>query len=148
MQKLTYTGWRGRKITRDINTVIDITKFKDTMGYALLFIAANPSLSVSEIRECLRMEQEELEEASVKDTAHERGRNWIARRRKLFLPVSVLNGPPRENGANADGKDLEACRIMRDYPTASIRNLVDVLKDNGIRRGREWVRTHRGLTVD
>jgi hypothetical protein len=128
-QQLSWTDWRGKEVTRTINLVIDVRDFVGTPGYALLVVAANTHLSVGEIIRyfwCVKVE---------------RGRNWISRRRWLFQVPDALNACG--NRPNADGKDARAVEIMRMFPTLSVRDLTAVLKENGISRGREWVRMHR-----
>jgi hypothetical protein len=130
MGKLTWTDWRGRECVRQTNDVIEIKKFKGTAGEALLWMAANTHLSVSDLWRL-------LECAGI-----ERGEMWIRRRRWLFQPEGTVNS--NSNG-NADGKDERALDIMREHPTDSLRFVVRVLKEAGIRRSKDWVRRHRCL---
>jgi hypothetical protein len=123
-----WKDWRGNKITRNVNQVLDVRDFAGTPGYALLLIAANTNLSVSDIDRFLTTE------------GVERSRNWIQRRRWLFQQPGTANPT---SPANADGKEERAAKIMRLNPRLSIRDLVKLLKENGVVRSREWVRMHR-----
>jgi hypothetical protein len=127
---MSWTDWRGREQIREVNQIIDIRNFKDTMGYAWLLMAANPHLSATEIQRWLELIGPQ----------HQRGESWVKKRRKLFVPVGkVFPHSP----TNRDGKDERAFAIMRQLPTASLRYLVRVLKEYGITRGKDWVRANR-----
>lgn len=128
MSKLTWTDWRGRECERHVNDVIEVEKFKGTVGYALLLMAANTHLSVADLYRLL--DANEIE----------RGEMWIRRRRWLFQPEGTVN---RNTTANQDGKDERAYAIMRDHPTDSLRFVVRILKQHGIKRSKDWVRKHR-----
>ncbi|SPE27149.1 hypothetical protein SBA5_580028 [Candidatus Sulfotelmatomonas gaucii] len=125
---MTRTHWSGKEIRCDIHQIIDIRDFKGTAGYALLVCAANGHLSIFNIREFLKLQ------------GVERGESWIRRRRWLFQPPGTVNS---NSNANQDGKDEQARAIMREYHKASLRYVVRVLKEHGIHRGKDWVRTHR-----
>lgn len=118
----------GREQTRTVNLTIDIRDFKDRAGFAYLVMAANPHLSVRDTQEVL---------AAVGEK-HERPIGWISRRRWLFHGTGKT-GPKR----NADGKDEKARKIMKANPRLSSRQMVYLLRGNGIRRSREWVRRNR-----
>ena len=118
----------GREQVRTVNLTIDIRDFKDKAGFAWLVMAANPHLSVRDIQEVL---------ANVGEQ-HERPRGWISRRRWIFHG-SQKPGTRR----NADGLDEKARKIMAENPHLSNRQIVHVLRENGIRRSREWVRKNR-----
>jgi hypothetical protein len=118
----------GREQTRTINLIIDIRDFRDKPGFAWLLIAANPALSVRDTQEVL---------ASVAD-AHYRPVGWISRHRWMLHETGKPGGK-----RNADGLDAKALKIMAENPRLSANQLVRLLKDNGISRGREWVRKHR-----
>jgi hypothetical protein len=128
MAKLTWTDWQGRERVREINEDISIQKFKGTAGFALLVMAANTHLSISEL-------------VTLLDTfGVKRGEMWVRRRRWLFQPSGTLN---RNTTADLDGKDQRAREIMREHPTDSLRFVVRVLKEHGILRSKDWVRRHR-----
>ena len=127
-ETLRFIDGHGREVTRPLNYVIDIRTFRETAGFALLFVAANTHLSVLEIWLALRRQ------------GIGRGRNWIQRRRWLFQPPGTV-----DRRANRDGKDGKALAIMAEYPTASLRYIVARLKEHGIRRGKDWVRKRRCL---
>jgi len=132
MSKLTWRDWRGRECACEVNDVIRVSDFKgiNPAGYALLLMAANTHLKISELYLLLDVE------------GIERGEMWIRRRRWLFAkPGTTFN---RNTTANADGKDERALEIMREHPTDSLRFVVRVLKEAGIRRSKDWVRRRRG----
>jgi len=128
MSKLTWTDWRGRECERHVNDTLEIREFKGTPGYALLVMAANTHLSVSDLYRLLDSD------------GVERGEMWIRRRRWLFQQPGTVNS---NSNANRDGKDEKAYAIMREHPTDSLRFVVRVLKEHGITRSKDWVRTHR-----
>ena len=127
--KITWTDWRGKEQVREVNYIIDIRDLKETPGAALLIMAANRHLTVRQL-------QDWMDRWGI-----ERPESWISKRRGLFRDPN----DPRRPGPkpNADGKDARAVAIMRENTRLSLRNLVRLLKENGIRREREWVRRHR-----
>lgn len=127
--KMTWTDWRGREQTREVNWVIDARTLKETPGYALLLIAANPHLSLRDLDRLL------------KTLGVERSRNWLQKRRWLFQQPEAVNAPGVKS--NADGRDDAALALMRDNPTQSLRDLSRLLARHGIRRGKDWVRKNR-----
>lgn len=118
----------GREQTRTVNLMIDIRDFQDKAGFPYLLLAANPGLSIRDTQEVLAAISERLE----------RPVGWISRRRWLFHGTGKAGARP-----NADGKDAMARKIMKENPRMSSRQLVCLLRDNGINRGREWVRKNR-----
>jgi hypothetical protein len=125
-ETMSWWGWRGNKITKDVNQVIDVRDFIGTPGFALLVLAANANtLSAPEI------------ERYLQSKGVGRSLTYLKKRRWMFQP------PGTNNSANRDGKDVRAFKIMSDYPELSIRDLVVLLKERGIKREREWVRIHR-----
>jgi len=118
----------GREQARTVNLTIDIRDFKDKAGFAYLLMAANPHLSVRDTQAVLAAVGEQ----------HERPVGWISRRRWLFHGKGTV-GAKR----NADGKDEKARRIMEENPRLSSRQMAYLLRENGIRRSREWVRRNR-----
>jgi len=126
---MSWVDGRGHEVTRAVNQVIDVRDFVGTPGYALLIVAANTNLSGGEIDRYLKYI------AGV-----ERSRNWIQKRRWLFQPPGTSNPT---SPVDVDGKDARAREIMRMFPKLSVRDLAEVLKENGVIRSREWVRIHR-----
>jgi hypothetical protein len=135
---ISWTNYRGKEITREINLVRDIRDFRGTPGYSMLVVAFNTQLSVSDIKLFLDIEARDF--PLVK-----RSRSWIQRRRWLFQPPGTANykNPP----SDPDGKHAKACAIMAANPTLSIRGLSRLLKEHGIKRSPEWCRHHRGNAV-
>jgi hypothetical protein len=131
---MTWTDGRGYKVERDVALSIDVERFRGTPGYALLVVAANTNLSVGDIERYLR------EIVGGLDT---RGSKWIQRRRWLFQQPGTDNGLKNGRAPDGDGQAARAVKIMRAHPTLSVRSLVLLLRENGIKREREWVRKHR-----
>jgi len=125
---MSWEDGRGHEVTRAVNQVIDVRDFVGTPGYALLIVAANANLSGGEI------------DRYLKRIAIGRSRNWIQKRRWLFQPPGTSNPT---SPVDVDGKDARAREIMRMFPKLSVRDLAEVLKENGVIRSREWVRIHR-----
>jgi hypothetical protein len=126
---MLWDDWRGEKIERDVNQVIDVRDFIGTPGCALLLIAANTNLTVSELDRYLNHIMRV-----------ERSRNWIQKRRWVFQQPGTANAT---SPADVDGKGERARDVMRANSRLSLRDLVLLLKENGVIRSREWVRTHR-----
>lgn len=126
---LTWKNWRGKEESRVINYTLDIRENVQAPGWALLAVAANTHLSVSEMLRLL------LDLGGV-----ERSRSWLQRRRWLFQLPGTVNDPHQ---TNKDGNNDRAILLMADNSTLSVRQLVWVLAKHGIKRGREWVRCHR-----
>ena len=126
---MSFTNGRGEQVERDVNQIIDIRDFVGTPGYALLVAAANTNLSAADIDRFLSL------------GGVERSPSWIRRRRWLFLQPDTDITKGRR--ANEDGTYERAVKIMRENPTMSIRALTWLLKERGIKRGREWVRQHK-----
>ena len=55
------------------------------------------------------------------------------------LVASAYDKKPGERNGNRDGKDDAARAVLRANPDKSIRQLVDMLADLDIKRGRTWV---------
>jgi hypothetical protein len=118
----------GREQVRTLNLTIDIRDFKDKAGFAWLFMAANPHLSVRDTQAALAAVGEQ----------HERPVGWISRRRWLF------HGKGKRGAKqNADGLDEKAREIMAENPRLSCRQMANQLRENGINRSPEWVRLNR-----
>lgn len=128
---IQWTDYRDVKHTREINQVIDVRDFLGTPGYSLLLVAANTDLSISDIELFLRFRAHEY--PSVK-----RSPSWIQRRRWLFRQPGQTT-----QLSDRDGNQARAFKIMSEHPNLSIRDLQELLKENGIKRSREWVRINR-----
>ena len=128
---MTWTDGNNRKVSRDVNEVINVQDFVGEPGYAWLVMAANPHLSAPDIERVIML---------ADAPACERSANWIRRRRWLFHP-STTDQPGKR--PDADGEGGRATLLMLNNPKMSLRNLVVLLKERGISRGREWVRRHR-----
>jgi hypothetical protein len=59
------------------------------------------------------------------------------------LGVTTLAPRRRGNVANKDGKDEVAIALIKANPKLSVRKAVELLKENGIKRGKDWVQTKR-----
>jgi hypothetical protein len=127
---LEWTNGRGKQVSREVNMTINVDDFKNTPGLALLVLAANPHLSIYELRLLLEVHW-----------GVDRGKTWIQKRRWLFQKPDTENCPGIK--PNADGKAERAIAIMRENRMLSLSLLVRLLASSGIRRGREWVRQHR-----
>lgn len=126
---ISWTGGRGKTVTREVNYVLDIRDFRGMPGFALLALAANTHLSYDVLQNWM---------------AHEgvgRSRNYFARRRWLFSDPDAVNVTGASS--NADGKDARALAVMRDNSSLSLRQLSDLLKRFGIHRGKDWIRRNR-----
>lgn len=129
-ETLSRSNWRGKIETKPVKQTLDIRDFKGRAGYALLLIAANPHLSVTDILECLRL------------VGVGRSRTWVSKRRWLFHDEAGQGAK-----ADVDGNDARALKIMAANPTLSLRDVSRLLSEAGIDRSREWVRRHRGFSV-
>ena len=129
MDTLTWNDWRGKEQRRLVNDTIRLAESAGTPGHASLLMAANTHLSVSELRKLI---------ASI---GVQRSDKWIRSRRWLYQQPGTVN--PGGHRPNCDGKDAQAVAIMRAHTTLSLRNMVRLLAQHGIRRGRTWVMMHR-----
>jgi hypothetical protein len=129
---MSWTDWRGNKITEQVNTVADARNVVGLAGYPWIIMAANPQLSNVLI-------ERYLEQCGIDGV--ERSRSWIQRRRWMFrrVPQGNAKGPR----ADIDGNEARALRIMREHPKLSAPQLSYLLEEHGIKRGATWVRTHR-----
>lgn len=59
------------------------------------------------------------------------------------LGVATLAPRRRGNVANKDGKDEVAITVIKANPKMSVRKTVELLKESGIKRGKDWVQTKR-----
>lgn len=134
---LTWTDWRGKEQVRTVNHVLDIRDFRGTAIYPWLLIAANTHLSVGNLWEFLCLVAEEFPRV-------ERSRSWIHRKRWMAQPPDAVNPI---NRPNSDGKDARALKIMAGNPNLSLRGVVRLLSEHGIRRGKDWVCKNRGVSI-
>lgn len=54
-----------------------------------------------------------------------------------------LNSKPVGPQPNADGKEAAAIELLKANPKLSLRLIAEMLKENGIKRGKDWVQTKR-----
>jgi hypothetical protein len=128
-ENLQFQDGAGRKVNRLVNQTIDIREFTHCAVYPWLVMTANPHLSAPDISEFL----------SLQDAGVFRPARWIYKRRWMC-------GETRHTGgarANADGRDPLAFKLLADNRNLSLRDMVRLLKENSISRGREWVRLNR-----
>lgn len=59
------------------------------------------------------------------------------------LSVATLAPRRRGNVANKDGNDEVAIALIKANPQLSVRKTVELLKENGIKRGKDWVQSKR-----
>jgi hypothetical protein len=121
---LSWTNRRGKVETRVINHVGNLQDFRGTPGYALLVIAFNTGLSISDLERFL--EHEALEFPRVL-----RSRTWIQNRRWLFQQPGTDN---YKDQADRDGKHAEAIAFIAANRELSVRHLAHLLKKQGIQR--------------
>jgi hypothetical protein len=131
MEKATFTwaDWQGREISREVNLTLDIRNFKGRAGMPWLIMAANVHLSINDLLEVMAA------------YGYERTRSWVSRRRWIFFDAHYV----RNAGGvrNVDGQGARAYRIMDEHPHVSARELARILRENGIRRGKDWVLKNR-----
>jgi hypothetical protein len=129
-ETLEFQDYTGRKVSRLVNQIIDIREFTHCAIYPWLVMCANPHLSAPDISVI----------TESRDTgAVFRSARWINKRRWMC-------GETRHQGGarpNADGRDPFAFRLLAANRRLSLRDMVRLLKKNGISRGREWVRVNR-----
>lgn len=130
---LTFESYEGRPVKREIRHTLDIRDCLGMRGYPWLVIAANPHLSLFDLLIY-------LEHVNNTTPGVQRSRSWIQRRRKWLFQLPGQRPSPTHN---PDGQHARAIRIMAEHTNLSVRQLVQVLKEHGITRGREWVRNHR-----
>jgi hypothetical protein len=117
----------GKKIK--YRTDIDAREFKGRAGMPWLIMAANVHLSITELLEVMAA------------YGYERTRSWVSRRRWIFVDANYVRscGVAR----NADGQEDRAYRMMAKHPHVSARELARILRQNGIKRGKDWVLKNR-----
>jgi hypothetical protein len=118
----------GRKVKYRLDT--NVANFQGLAGIAWVIMAANPHLSLDEL-------------LSVMDRHRcYRTRGWVYRRRWVFLPDAhehKTGGRRRDE----DGQYARAREIMDEHTHVSARELSRILKEYGIKRGKDWVIRHR-----
>lgn len=117
----------GKKIRYRVD--VDAREFKGRAGLPWAIIAANRDLSLNELLEVM---------------AHygcERSRSWVSRRRWMFVDPDYAR--QRGSAADADGQQARAYQIMDQHKNVSARELVRILGEAGIKRGKDWVLRHR-----
>jgi hypothetical protein len=125
---LEFQDGAGRTVTRLVNQIIDIRAFTHYAVFPWLLMAANPHLSAPDISEYLAWQGEGVF----------RPVRWVSKRRWMCGPVHS-SGPRR----NADGCDTLAFELLAANRDLSLRDMVRLLKENGIQRSREWIRRNR-----
>ena len=117
----------GKKIQYRVD--IDAREFKGRAGLPWLIMAANVNLSINQLLDVMAA------------YGCQRTRSWVARRRWVFFDANYV----RQSGgqADADGQQGRAYRLMDEHPSVSAREMVRVLRDAGIKRGKDWVLKHR-----
>jgi hypothetical protein len=132
---MRWTNRHGKEITREVNLVGNLQDFRGTPGYALLVVAFNTHLSISDIERFLDNEAREFPRCL-------RSTSWIMRRRWLFQQPGTDNY--KDPQADRDGKHAEAIAFIAANRELSVRHLAHLLKQRGIRRSREWCRRNKG----
>jgi hypothetical protein len=123
----------GKVITKTVRCTLDIRDFEHRAGFSWLLLAANPHLSLSEIREALL----------TAGNQHRRSKSWIARRRWLFTGTDGTVGAPK----NRDGRDDQVFAFIADHPKMSSKQIAGFLRTKGISRSASWIRQHRVLST-
>ena len=129
-EALEFKNGAGRKVTRLVNQLINIREFTHCAVYPWLLMAANPHLSAPDLS------------MITADQDHDevyRPARWLNKRRWMC-------GETRHQGGgrpNADGRDPKAFELLEANRYLSLRDMVRLLKEHNIVRGREWVRLNR-----
>jgi len=128
---------RGKQQSRAINHLIDIRDYQRCAVYPWLLMAANQHLSTTDIWSFMML-------VAKDHPSIERPLSWLQKRRWMTQPpdsLSVFSYP------NRDGQDERAKRIIAENPDLSLRNLVVLLRERGMDRGKDWVRKARGACL-
>jgi hypothetical protein len=118
----------GKKVRYRLD--INAADFKGRAGMPWLIMAANVNLSINELLEVMEA------------YGYFRPRSWVSRRRWIFFDANYVRNAGGRIG-NADGQDERAYQIMDEHPHVSARELARILRNKGIRRGKDWVLRHR-----
>ena len=130
---MSWTDWGGKKLSRVVNQTLDIRDFVGRPGYVWVFLAANCHLSYSDMLLWLN---------SLEWKNGVRSQSWLQRRRWLFEDPDKVQS--RGTKPNADGMDEEAIEFLKEHTATSARKLSRMLlKECGIRRGKDWVLKNR-----
>ena len=134
-ETMTLTDGRGNTVHREVKLTLDIRDYEGTAGFPWVLVAANRHLSQEDIT--LYLERKAVETPGVART-----RSWVQRRAWMFRPrgSSERRGGPIPN---RDGRDGRAFELMAAHPKLSLTELSRMLKEHGIKRSKEWCRTHR-----
>lgn len=124
---LEIEGNSGKRIRYRVD--IDARDFKGRAGMPWLIMAANVNLSINQLLDVMAA------------YGCQRTRSWVARRRWIFFDANYV----RQAGgqADSDGQQAHAYRLMDEHPSVSAREMVRILRDAGIKRGKDWVLKHR-----
>jgi hypothetical protein len=108
---------------------IDAREFKGRARMPWLIMAANVNLSINDLLDVMA------------HYGYERTRSWVSRRRWIFFDPDYV----RQSGgqADSDGLQARAYRLMDAHPNVSAREMVRILGNAGIKRGKDWVLKHR-----
>ena len=117
----------GKKIQYRVD--IDAREFKGRAGLPWLIMAANVNLSINQLLDVMAA------------YGCQRTRSWVARRRWIFFDANYVRNAGGQ--ADTDGQQARAYRLMDEYPSVSAREMVRILRDAGIKRGKDWVLKHR-----
>jgi hypothetical protein len=117
----------GKKISYRVD--IDARDFKGRAGLPWLIMAANVNLSINQLLDVMAA------------YGCQRTRSWVARRRWIFFDANYVRNAGGQ--ADTDGQQARAYRLMDEYPSVSAREMVRILRDAGIKRGKDWVLKHR-----
>jgi hypothetical protein len=114
---MTWKDGRGKEQVREVNQIIDVRDFVGTPGYALLLVAANTDLSVSDVLRFFDID------------CVGRSRSWIQRRPWLFQQPGAVNAiakPDRdgnEPGRLHHGSKPDSIRATTCCPSERTRDI-------------------------
>lgn len=116
------------RLDKKIKYRLDINagEFEGRAGMPWLIMAANVNLSITELLEVMEV------------YGYERTRSWVSRRRWIFFDARNVG-----RSRNEDGQEARAFRIMDQHPRVSAREMARILRENGIKRSKDWVLRNR-----
>ena len=129
---MDYLEIEAAETRKKIRFRVDIPNIRDYCGRAglpWLIMAANVNLSINELL------------AVMAHYGVVRTRAWVSRRRWIFFDAGYVSSSGAS--ADADGQQARAYRIMDKHPKVSARDMVRILSENGVKRGKDWVLKHR-----